>query len=351
MNFKILNRRFGLLTISSVFLLLIAGGVVRSTGSGMGCPDWPKCFDKYIPPTNINQLPPNYKDAYLEKRLKKTEKFARLIRKMGFSKEADLLLKDPSLYIPEDFNTLKAWTEYINRLVGALSGVFALGFFITLFKARYSSHKTKFWFGIIGFILMLFNGWLGSIVVATNLFPFLVTIHYLAAYATLAFFMMSVLSAETGPLNINLKKFKWFYLSLMIFTLVQISYGTQLRQLSDIAIKTERLYPNGELNTDSLGSVFTTHQIFAILLIILSLIPVLKLWNRSDKKWRGIIIAIPVTFIIQYISGVLNLRFKFPFVPQVSHIFFAGVIFGLSLYICIANFSSRTNASSFAKSN
>jgi cytochrome c oxidase assembly protein subunit 15 len=345
MNFKNLNRRFGLLTISSVFLLLIAGGVVRSTGSGMGCPDWPKCFDGYTPPTNINQLPTNYRDAYVEKRVKKTFKFAGLMRKLGFNKEADMLMSDPVLYMPEDFNTRKAWTEYINRLIGVLSGLFSLGFFITLFKARFSSNKIKFWTGIIGFILMLFNGWLGSIVVATNLFPIIVTIHYLLAYAALAFFMISVFEADGNQSQQALLKYKLFYVFLIVFSLIQISYGTQLRQLSDFNLKTGKLYTNGQVNLETLGDVFSWHRIFAILLILLSLIPAIRLRKILDKKWRYIVIAIPVTFSVQYLSGVLNLRYNFPLVPQVSHIFFAGVIFGLSLYICISNFSSPKNAS------
>ena len=113
-------------------MVILAGGIVRSTGSGMGCPDWPKCFDRYIPPTDISQLPANYKQKYVEGRLKKNEKFAKYLESMGKAELADRIRHDKSITIPEEFNPTKTWVEYVNRLVGVLAG------FILLLTFAYS---------------------------------------------------------------------------------------------------------------------------------------------------------------------------------------------------------------------
>ena len=98
-------------------------GVVRSTGSGMGCPDWPKCFGRWVPPTQASQLPVDYKEIYTAQRVLKNQKLARTLQRLGFAQVAGSIFAHPTQYIETDFNPVKTWIEYLNRLLGALIGV------------------------------------------------------------------------------------------------------------------------------------------------------------------------------------------------------------------------------------
>src|ERR1044071_4469786 len=115
---KIRFQKTNLATIILLFILILAGGVVRSSGSGMGCPDWPKCFGRYIPPTNASELPKDYKEVYVAKSMAKNQKFARMLDALGYDQLATRIRNDRSILMPEDFNGVRTWTEYLNRLVG-----------------------------------------------------------------------------------------------------------------------------------------------------------------------------------------------------------------------------------------
>ena len=124
-NLKNINsfRRVCLTTTVAVFLLILIGSIVRSTGAGMGCPDWPKCFGSWVPPTSAEQLPANYPEIYVAKRVEKNERFASLLTNMGFAHLAEEIRNDESIHEQEPFNATKTWIEYINRLAGAVIGL------------------------------------------------------------------------------------------------------------------------------------------------------------------------------------------------------------------------------------
>src|SRR5690348_17901761 len=51
-----LSRRVFLLAAIFAYLQIALGGVVRVTGSGLGCPDWPLCHGRPYPPANVNSI-------------------------------------------------------------------------------------------------------------------------------------------------------------------------------------------------------------------------------------------------------------------------------------------------------
>ena len=108
-----------------VYLVIVAGALVRMTGSGMGCPDWPKCFGYYIPPTEIKELIYTPGKEYSKGQvIIKDEKL--LVAKDHFVAASNFENTHWEKYTKHEyaiFNPLHTWVEYINRLIGALAGL------------------------------------------------------------------------------------------------------------------------------------------------------------------------------------------------------------------------------------
>ena len=45
------------IALGALTLIVLSGAAVRLTGSGLGCPDWPKCYGKAYPPLNTHAVP------------------------------------------------------------------------------------------------------------------------------------------------------------------------------------------------------------------------------------------------------------------------------------------------------
>lgn len=337
------ERRFlkvNFMTIVSLFLVILAGGVVRSTGSGMGCPDWPKCFDQIIPPTDASQLPAGYQDKYVEKRVKKNERFAKTLDVLGYGDLAHRIRHDKSILTPEEFNASKTWTEYVNRLVGVVTGFLMIACVFCSFTYLKSRKRIFFW-SLFNVFLVGFQGWLGSIVVSTNLLAWIVTLHMLIAIAILAIAIYTYYGAKVLRDQTSLGKTVHTGLSLvtvfsLILTIVQITLGTEVREQVD-AIASAMNDLNRTEWVRQVGLDFVYHRDLAILVVIVNLLSFVLVRRQFQAKsvQREYIYYVLLLIGLQAVSGLALSYAGLPPFAQAAHILLATLLFGAQFYFLL----------------
>ncbi|MEY2650310.1 MAG: hypothetical protein RL608_984 [Bacteroidota bacterium] len=168
-------------------LVMLAGSVVRMTGSGMGCPDWPKCFGLAVPPTRVEQVTWSPEAAYDRGQMVLHEGAFWVAQtdhapQPAFSAE---LWQKFTRHDYATFNPVHTWIEFINRLLGVLLGIPVL--LAAAASARYVRSHPWWLLTMIGVLATLaFEAWLGKVVVDGNLVPHHITYHMLGAYVLLA---------------------------------------------------------------------------------------------------------------------------------------------------------------------
>ncbi|MDH3795929.1 MAG: COX15/CtaA family protein, partial [Flavobacteriaceae bacterium] len=265
-------RKVAQLTLILVYLVITAGAIVRMTGSGMGCPDWPKCFGYVIPPTEDSQLiwAPGH-DYSKGQAIIKDE--AVLMAVSDFTSTENFEKSNWLLYERHDyakFNVFHTWTEYINRLLGALAG---LGTFVlALVSLRYMRTRPKLTLlSFLALFAMSFQGWLGATVVYSVLAPVKITIHMLMAFAIVALLLYLIyLSATPSQDHKQNSAIKTLVLLALIMTLIQVILGTQVREFIDTQIKTLGEGVQSQWLTDP-ELTFYIHRSFSILVVGINL--------------------------------------------------------------------------------
>lgn len=346
---KIRFQRTNLIAIVVLFLVILAGGVVRSTGSGMGCPDWPKCFGRYVPPTDVSQLPKDYKQKYVDKRVAKNQRFAKLLDALGYNDLAARLRQDKSILVPEDFNAANTWTEYANRLAGVLSG-FAL-IFTAVFSFSYRKDSALIPFlSVLNLIFVIIQAWLGSIVVSTNLVAWIVTVHMLLALVILGISIYTYhLSRVIGKPQLLTSIFvRVLAFIVVILSVIQIVFGTEVREKID-AVST---HLGGQYREDwvaETGNTINTHRTMAIIVLVANVILyalVRKFFGRHSIQQQ----LMSFTFLmimLQIGTGIALSYWALPPFAQATHILLASLAFGTQFYLLLNLFRSgkRTEVS------
>lgn len=277
----------------------------------MGCPDWPKCFGRWVPPTDISQLPADYKT-----------KFAVAGKEIA------------------DFDPYKTWTEYYNRLVGVLIGIFI--FLTVLFAVPYlkSENRKIFWLSFLAFILVGFQGWIGSVVVSTDLSVYMITIHMLLALVIVGLLIYTVTASQDFYLDqaSEWRPMKNLIILTLIISLVQVISGTQVREsIDEIALRID----NRSMWMGEMKPVFYIHRSWSILNLGISVYLMLqfrKLFSRTSILYKSSL-ALTLLMCTQALTGAVLANFSFPGNMQSIHLTLGSLTAGLQLFIAILVFT------------
>ena len=141
-------RRLAFLTAFFAYLQIALGGVVRVTGSGLGCPDWPLCHGRPYPAADIHSI-----------------------------------------------------IEYSHRSVGTITGVLLIGTVALAWVVFRQRRPLVAWLATASLVAIAAEGALGGVVVANELASWLVLVHLGLAMIILGFLIATAvmsLPASTG---------------------------------------------------------------------------------------------------------------------------------------------------------
>ncbi len=299
-----------IVTVFATLFLILVGGLVRASGAGLGCPDWPKCYGLWVPPMSVDTL--------------------------------------PSEYNPAEFNAFKTWTEYINRLIGVLIGLLITATFLLSFK--YTKNRPSVTLAsFLAFIGVLFQGWLGGQVVRSGLHEGVITLHMIMAMIIVGLLIYASFKAVAGDIRLHIspthrKPLLVATTLLLVFTMAQMVLGTQVREAIDIISRGEIYVPRGEWLA-GVGLIDEIHRSFSWTVLIITFWMTWYITKQSIQGYFNKLNMWIFGFIIsQIIVGIVLAYAGMPASFQVLHLVGSAVLISL---ILLKLFSLREAGSDF----
>jgi len=286
-------RKLALATLIATLLLVGVGSLVRVSGAGLGCPDWPTCWGCWFPPTDVSKI-------------------------------------DPEKYDISQFNLAKMWIEYANRMVGVTIGLLVLATFVKSFQFV-RKRPGLVWGSFAAFALVVFNGWLGGEVVKSGLKPGIITLHMALAILQVTVLMWVVHKAQASPVQTpGSQALLKLAIPLFLVTTVQLLMGTKVRETIDPHIKIGDIPREEWIKTNHSivgGTIDHTHRIMSWLVIGASLM----LIRQSKKLPKGspprLITHIILALILaEILVGITLVYVGMPPPSQVLHLVLAAAL-------------------------
>ncbi len=321
---------FSKIVLVTIFLVILAGSVVRSTQSGMGCPDWPKCFGQYVPPTQMEQVlfQPNkqYKKGQF---IRHNDSLWSSVQ--NFKSANNFEVTNWKYYNKHGYTKIviyQTWIEYINRLLGALLGLLILIQTILSLK-NYKKQKAIFWLGVLLLLLTGFQAWLGKTVVDSNLATIKISVHLAGALA-LCFVQLAIIYLLKPQTIIINKKLNILFVILCAVSIVQFFMGVIIRQHIDI-ISEKYNFTRRENWLSEIGTIFYFHRSFSLLVLALAFI----INHNANAAFKVKFALIKYLILAQLAVGIVFNYFSFPALAQPLHLTLASMQLSYLFYLAL----------------
>lgn len=316
-------------------LVMLAGSIVRMTGSGMGCPDWPKCFGYMIPPTDAETLAWSPSRSFNKGNIIIVDE-ALLVAKSNFTSVDEFDESNWKPYTKHDyaiFNPFHTWVEFINRLIGAFTGLPVLALAL-LSLSMFKKDLIVPVFAWIGLFLLGFEAWLGKIVVDGNLVPHQITFHMFGALGLVGVFTFLIVRLKSTDLYFRIKRNKSTVLigSIgIVLLLIQIFLGTSVREEVDAIGKSNLI--TGPDWIENLSIIFKFHRTYSLLVIgVLGWFAVRLNQAHAISTLPRLLLA---CLVGEVLVGIGLAYLEMPAALQPVHLMFAVFDFFLALFLLL----------------
>lgn len=315
-------QKLAIATLASVLVLMFVGATVRVSGSGMGCPDWPKCWGRLIPPTSADQV--DFESLPIE----------------VFQRKAAWMGRDPDEVTPETlreiFNPRHVWTEFFNRLTSLPVGFFAMA---TLVAAFWQIRRRPWVFicALSSVIVIGVNAWMGARVVFSGLQPGVITAHLALAMGLLGLVVYCAWAGTNQPWRVKMvdsRKRRVTRVSVGLLLLVIVLEGVGGAQVRELTDELSKQYNNAPRETwvaeleESLW--YITHRSFSWAVLATTLVAYVLTCRHRTGGVGLVEHTVFAVVMIQMLLGVIMAQLGIFAWVQVLHVGLAAILLSMT---------------------
>ncbi|MBV9100712.1 MAG: COX15/CtaA family protein [Candidatus Dormibacteraeota bacterium] len=281
-------RRLAVATAVLVYLLIIMGGIVRVTGSGLGCADsWPSCNGSLLPAFNPNSI-----------------------------------------------------IEFLHRFISVLAGIAIVSLTLSTWIWEGRHRRLAVAAGVAAFLYLL-QAALGALVVKYNLPGGIVMVHLanaLLLLGTLVYIAVQSTAGPTAAAVITRRSAPLTAVAAGATYVLALSGAFVVENGAGIACNGWPLCGGGfQLPTGELAVINSAHRVVALLVVLLIALTMLALLrrHRGDSALRAGALTVVGLILLQIPAGALVVVLGLPAPVRALHLSLASALWATVLGVAV----------------